>query len=637
MSAIDVRVRKALSSLESGFFSALRNGLEALVSFDTAWLSFTTEVETCIDSLQEDTKSKIYSFATTANIISSMLLEVDTAVVNIYPQFREDISKILPDRFRELTIQDKSEFSRAQTNASYIPMAYKWLLENLHNPYPTKEARLEISESSDSSLKDVDAWFIDARKRIGWNQLRREHFPKRGDLIKAATCFFKQSQAATLVSKSLRSTLAANRYHEFAYEFVQMEACARELYSGKLSPSEFAEELEKPGLTNVQNLDTHDQERPGRGRPGLKADQRSSYPSPEHSPGRDTRSLSPLSPPTPLYASIRNEDSGRKRKRSISPAETLSDGEQSVSHTAKRSRINVAESLPSPATSVDDSLPEETSHNALIPTSPIISAQPSGKRKRALSDVDDRVQKRPHVIPRTQRISFSDPIRPAERLTGMNLEDLIVDVFGPNNEYAYGAAPATSPSFDEINQFEIEFQYDFPYDIMPEDGLYRDESESPGDTPEMDNVALPQPQVPIMNHVNDMTAYDVGNVASNSDIPLAWAGFNMTSAAPCSEFWQAEQALTNNASMLASDWPDDCMPIGLENLPPQTFWSHLDDISNNATDYYNLPTTSLGTLFPNFTPTKTPEQLSYFDKYQKINQLQQLLAQVEVLNSELAL
>lgn len=122
----------------------------------------------------------------------------------------------------------------------------------------------------------------------------------------------------------------------------------------------------------------------------------------------------------------------------------------------------------------------------------------------------------------------------------------------------------------------------------------------------------------------------------NHEIPLAWAAFDMPPAAPGTEFWQAEQDLTNSASMISSGWSDDCAPIGLESLPPPPFWPSLDDFSNNASDYYNLPTTS-GTLFSNFTQNKKPEQLSYDDKCQKINKLHQLLAQVEVLNSELAL
>ncbi|KAF8973536.1 hypothetical protein BDZ97DRAFT_375731 [Flammula alnicola] len=38
-------------------------------------------------------------------------------------------------------------------------------------------------------MKDIDAWFTDIRKRIGWNELRTTHFATRSELIAAATLF----------------------------------------------------------------------------------------------------------------------------------------------------------------------------------------------------------------------------------------------------------------------------------------------------------------------------------------------------------------------------------------------------------------------------------------------------------------
>ncbi len=392
-------------------------------------------------------------------------------------------------------------YADSQKNTAYIRLASSWLLKNLHNPYPSRDIRLEISTSTNSSMKDVDLWFTAARKRIGWNQLRKVHFPKRGDLIKAATLFFRPTQSAISSSKSLRSTSAADRYLDFAHSFVEMEERANELFSSKFAPSDFAADLEKANLSTVQDTRTNGQEWLE-----LKADQRSSYPSPEYSPTLTSRSLSPASPQTSSCDSVHNEHASRKRRRSISPSDSLSDpeaAEQLVPCTVKRSRsfsrfyplfissqcafvfsrLDPAESLPSPAASVDDSLPEDSSFQVSVapstvpfPISPVTTYEPSGKRKRSLSDVDARVQKRPHITPRTQCHHFSDPIRPAEKLTEMNLEDLLVDTFGPNNEYAHGVTPATSPSFDEINQFGVEYQYDFPYEIMPDDRPDRDES-----------------------------------------------------------------------------------------------------------------------------------------------------------------
>lgn len=207
-----------------------------------------------------------------------------------------------------------------QRNAFYIPLAYKWLLDNLHNPYPTKETRSEIAASTDSDSKDVDAWFVDARKRIGWNQLRKEHFPKRRDLIEAATLFFKPVQSAISSSTLMRSTVADNRHLEFANQFVQIEERARELYSTKLFPSNLASELDKPQLSpNTESKG-----------PEYTQHQRTSYPSPDYSPTR-------ASVPLPSHKSGQKEHITLKRKLSTS-IDTLSDNEQSVCRSAKRAR-----------------------------------------------------------------------------------------------------------------------------------------------------------------------------------------------------------------------------------------------------------------------------------------------------------
>nr|AAB22022.1 A42 mating-type factor beta 4-1 gene product [Coprinus cinereus, Peptide Partial, 44 aa] [Coprinopsis cinerea] len=44
-----------------------------------------------------------------------------------------------------------------------------WLKDNWYNPYPSPQVRSSIAKQTGASRKDIDAWFIDARKRIGWN------------------------------------------------------------------------------------------------------------------------------------------------------------------------------------------------------------------------------------------------------------------------------------------------------------------------------------------------------------------------------------------------------------------------------------------------------------------------------------
>lgn len=107
MHTVDTSVSQALTSLQSRFFSALKSGPEALISLDKAWVAFTTEVETCIDQLRDDTKAKIYSFSTTADIIASMLLEVDSGGDSLHLQLQKDVTNLLREEFSHLTIHDR--------------------------------------------------------------------------------------------------------------------------------------------------------------------------------------------------------------------------------------------------------------------------------------------------------------------------------------------------------------------------------------------------------------------------------------------------------------------------------------------------------------------------------------------------
>ena len=103
----------------------------------------------------------------------------------------------------------------------------------MHNPYPSKEAKATIAEESGSSSKDVDNWFINVRRRIGWNKLRSKHFEnKRSLIVNAATRFFKEVPQA--LHSSTTPTSGIDRKTNYISEFKSIENCARELYPPKL-------------------------------------------------------------------------------------------------------------------------------------------------------------------------------------------------------------------------------------------------------------------------------------------------------------------------------------------------------------------------------------------------------------------
>jgi hypothetical protein len=155
---------------------------------------------------------------------------------------------------------------------SFIRPAYAWLLHNLHNPYPSKETKCQISRAAGSSLKDVENWFICVRKRIGWNRLRMQLFSnKRSLIVEAATRFF--------VPNSLRTTPKLLTQSGCEADFMAIKINAETLYpreqpSQDEFPELFATETNAPtGRTSSERLHAK-----RRARAAL------AYPSPERSP-----------------------------------------------------------------------------------------------------------------------------------------------------------------------------------------------------------------------------------------------------------------------------------------------------------------------------------------------------------------
>jgi hypothetical protein len=54
--------------------------------------------------------------------------------------------------------------------------AYRWLLQNIHNPYPSSVQTRIISDVSGTSTAQVEVWFREARDSIGWSKLSHEFF-----------------------------------------------------------------------------------------------------------------------------------------------------------------------------------------------------------------------------------------------------------------------------------------------------------------------------------------------------------------------------------------------------------------------------------------------------------------------------
>ena len=189
-----------------------------------------------------------------------------------------------------------------ETYPAYIQPAYIWLLNNLHNPYPSKQTRTMLSNQTNTAQKDIDSWFTDVRKRIGWNSLRKKHFSTRKDMIAAATRFFKPS------SPQLDHSSEPDDTTHFDQEFTLLEDSAKNLYSRRFSTSTLAS-----GLDSVK-VATPESDPAGQG------DSLARIPSQEIEPTSNSPYSSPSPPtcspppPSPSQPSLQ----GRKRRQCAS-------------------------------------------------------------------------------------------------------------------------------------------------------------------------------------------------------------------------------------------------------------------------------------------------------------------------------
>ncbi|KAG7099590.1 hypothetical protein E1B28_001420 [Marasmius oreades] len=111
----------------------------------------------------------------------------------------------------------------------YVKPASEWLLDNLHNPFPPAKYRDHLSAAHGCPRKNIDTWFNEARKRIGWNTMRKRCFGSRKEMVDAASSFFLDHATSG----------------EFDNEFLRMSVKAKDLYSKRLVKSELMQKLDR--------------------------------------------------------------------------------------------------------------------------------------------------------------------------------------------------------------------------------------------------------------------------------------------------------------------------------------------------------------------------------------------------------
>ncbi|KAH6916973.1 mating-type protein beta 1 [Coprinopsis sp. MPI-PUGE-AT-0042] len=385
-------IRQTILHLQSEFFSMVtgQSSVSASNAFLAACSNFDSLLRSHEDVLEEETRDLLLDFCLPSNAIATHQANLESQKKASMDRFSADIVDILEDKTRRLSLHDP-----IVSIPAYIEPSARWLKDNLRNPYPSTQLRLDIARTTGTELKDINAWFTDARKRIGWNELRRKHFDnKRARIVEAASLFYSPDKNAVSL------------YSHIQQEFASIAIRASQLYE-RFSKSQLSYRLEAAA--------TH-------------------YPTPEPSPSLSASTLRSVSPSLSLYESS-SPTAGRKRSRSDSPEVSQDEPSRSSKRLRQHSSepIVVTRELSSPALSIGDETfftpsasPEPSPARNVAPSLPAQSAS-SSKRKRCVSEEFHYPSAKRHQ-PRAQAVS--DPL-PSTAIPLDPIDFSLEDFFSP--------------------------------------------------------------------------------------------------------------------------------------------------------------------------------------------------------------
>ncbi len=318
-------IQRRLQSALDLFFSASATGdASSLLEFTSEWETLyadTVKSQSC-GALDEETLHLAYTVADAIETLSTSLTELSVSDETVTNNYVQELKKVVDDE-RSKPASTSSFPSPTKPTQAYIEPAYRWLVENLHNPYPIREVRNKICRETNTPRKDLDNWFTNARRRIGWNTLLKSFGGDRDRLVEAATTYFFGEDE--------------NQYDHIAIAFADMESTLTDLYSGKFEQSNLGRKLGGVVKNMTPELQAQEQANKKRReeqreaeRKAKKArmerarevDARRAYPSPDRSPGRsvDPSLPSEATPSRKRRSSDDDEDSDsdapRSKKRS---------------------------------------------------------------------------------------------------------------------------------------------------------------------------------------------------------------------------------------------------------------------------------------------------------------------------------
>ena len=241
-------LQQRLETAEEDFLDALLRGTSSLESFEAQLTILQDDVEAAISRgvVSNSTIAVAGSVGSRISKLAECFLQMEHKQKDLTESLHSDLDRVLCGVGSVEISSFSSPSSRARSptpsmspslyegsHPPFIAAAFKWLLENLHNPYPSSEVKAAIARSCESPLGSVNSWFIGARRRMGWTAICRDYFHNsRTEVVDAA-------RRALLQQDPDRKVPA-----EIVQAFMEMKVAAEGLYSTTFVKSSLASELD---------------------------------------------------------------------------------------------------------------------------------------------------------------------------------------------------------------------------------------------------------------------------------------------------------------------------------------------------------------------------------------------------------
>ncbi|KAG6871901.1 hypothetical protein C0995_015195 [Termitomyces sp. Mi166 len=252
----DAKFRQQLAVIEKNLLAL---DSSSIGDFNHQWTTLVHDLRVAMDSesLSSTTVKAAHSLANRVSLVIQSFLDLEILAEKLMSSLLDEFSPTL-NRPPPTPLSETPDVSVP----SYIKPSYDWLVENIHNPYPSPDIRDAIARKSGARRKDVDNWFMNTRRRIGWNDARKTHFAnKRADIIDAATRFSANDEKLSLSQGAEHSLIsiiknAKDLYHDRFNETVlatRLDAAVKNLTPETKAEAK-AERIRQAQLRKNQDL-----------------------------------------------------------------------------------------------------------------------------------------------------------------------------------------------------------------------------------------------------------------------------------------------------------------------------------------------------------------------------------------------